>query len=337
MTGPSGASRVPEVRELGSGVWAWMPPFAGWGHTNIGLVAGDGGALLIDTPWDLDRARSVLDGLGPRLGATPLTTVFNTHCDGDHWWGNAAVPGAEIVTSETTLAAMRAEPGPGEVNRLRRLASITGRVPGRAGRMGRYVATMLDPFAFERVQLRLPERTFSGRREETVGGRDVVFIELGGAHSPSDAVVLVPDARVVFCGDLLFAQATPIMWHGPPAAWMTAIEAITALEADTFVSGHGVLSTRTELEALHRYWSWLADGVATHRAAGRSVSETVRRLTAAPEFAAFSGWDSPERLYVNVATTARRLDGKGPMPTDPVTRTRLFDGIAGLADHLAGR
>ena len=337
MTGPRQPSPVPEVRVLGRGVWAWMPPFAGWGHTNIGLVAGDGAALLIDTPWDVDRAHAVLEGLAPHLGQTPVTTVVNTHCDGDHWWGNAALPGAEIVTSQTTLAAMKAEPGPGEVNRLRRLASVTGRVPGRPGRMGRYVATMLDPFAFERVTLRLPDRTFTARREETVGGRDVVFIELGGAHSPSDSVVLVPDARVVFCGDLLFAQATPIMWHGPPAAWMAAIDAITALPADTFVSGHGVLSSRTELAALHRYWSWLADGVATHHAAGRSVGETVRRLAAAPEFAAFCDWDSPERLYVNVATTARRLDGKGPMPTDPVTRTRLFDGIAGLADQLAGR
>jgi hypothetical protein len=53
-----------ELVEVGRGCRAWMRLPGGCGETNIGLVAGDGASLLIDTPWDrrLTRARS-FDGV----------------------------------------------------------------------------------------------------------------------------------------------------------------------------------------------------------------------------------------------------------------------------------
>lgn len=322
------------VQEVGPGCFAWLRLPGGWGETNIGLIVGDGASLLIDTPWDPVLAASMLDAFAPQTASAPIAIVFNTHPDVDHWWANTAVPAAEIVASATTAAAMRSEAGPQELMRLRGLSSLSGRMPGRPGRMGRYVATMLEPFAFDQVQLRYPDRTFTGRREQTVGGRDIVFIDHGSAHTASDCVVFVPDARVVFCGDLLFAHATPIMWHGPVTGWLAALEALMALDADTFVSGHGRLGTRDELQALHDYWSWLHNAVTTHRAAGRGVGEMVKRLTRAPEFAAFRDWENPERLYINVATIDRQLGGKGPIGTDPVSRARAFDHVAALAHDL---
>lgn len=322
------------VQAVGPGCFAWLRLPGGWGETNIGLIVGDGASLLVDTPWDPVLAGRMLDAFAPHTEGAPIATVFNTHPDVDHWWANAAVPAAEIVASQATAAAMRDEAGPRELMRLRTLSSLSGRVPGRPGRMGRYVAAMLDPFAFDQVQLRYPDRTFAGRREETIGGRDVVFIDHGSAHTVSDCIVFVPDARIAFCGDLLFAHATPVMWHGPVTGWLAALEAIMALEADTFVSGHGTLGTRDELQALHDYWSWLHNAVATHRAAGRGVGEVVKRLTRAPEFVAFRGWENPERLYINVATIDRQLGGRGPIGSDPVSRARAFDGIAALAHDL---
>ena len=323
------------VQEVGPGCWAWLREPGGWGQTNIGLVTGDGSGLLIDTPWDHRLCAAMLHAFAPALEDRPVSLLVNTHADGDHWWGNAVVSGtAEVLASKTTAAAMRDEPGPGEMVAMRRLARTIGAVPGRAGRMGRYVSAMLEPFAFEEVTPRLPDRTFSGRRVETVGGREVLLVDHGPAHTRSDAIVVVPDARVVFTGDLLFARSTPLMWHGPVTAWLTALESIMALDADVFVPGHGPVSSRTDLRALHDYWSWLNAAVAGHRAAGRDAAETTRRLARCPEFAAFREWENPERLALNVISIDRQLRGRGPILGNPLARARAFDAVAGLAAEL---
>jgi cyclase len=322
------------VTEVAPGCWAWMRLPGGWGQTNIGLVHGEGASLLIDTPWDRPLTRAMLAAFADATGLPPIALVFNTHPDPDHWWGNSEVPGAEVLSSAAAADAMRAEATPERLAGLARIAGVASRVPGRPGRTGRYVAGMLAPFDLGDIRLRLPERTFTGVREETVGGRTVRFIDFGAAHTASDSVVLVPDARVAYTGDLLFNEVTPVMWHGPVTSWLESLRSILALEADTFVPGHGPVSTRSGLRAVERYWTWVSASVAEERQAGRSPMEMCERMVRTPEFAAFAGWKNPERLYVNVATIDRQLAGKGPIPANPIARGRAFDGVATLCHHL---
>lgn len=325
---------TPQLREVAPGCWAWLRLPGSWGETNIGLVTGEGASLLIDTPWDQRLTREMLKAFEAPTARAPISTVLNTHSDPDHWWGNAELPRAEILASRTTAGHMRREPAPRQLIATRKLAQLTGHVPGPAGRTGQYVASMLAGLHFEEVDLRFPDRTFVDAHAETVGGREVRFIDLGPAHTVSDSIVVVPDARVAYTGDLLFADVTPIMWQGPVSAWLAAIDTILALDVDVFVPGHGPVSGRAELDALHAYWSWLSEAVATHKQAGVAVGETVRRLVAAPEFAAFAKWPSPERLYINVATIDRQLDGRGPIPQGPPARAKAFHGISCLAHRV---
>ncbi len=322
------------VQEVAPGCYVWLRLPGGWGETNIGLVVGDGASLLVDTPWDLRLTRLMLEAFSPQIERAPVSLVVNTHPDVDHWWGNAMLSDAEVLASQAAAAAMRQEPTPQRLLALRRLSELTGRLPGRLGGGGRYVASMLAPFQIEEVTLRFPDRTFTGKRTETIGGRTVELVDHGAAHTASDSVLVVPDARVAYTGDLLFAHVTPVMWHGPVAGWLAALEAIVALEADVFVSGHGPVSGRAELQALRDYWTWLRDAVRAHKAAGHGPLEIAKLLTGTHEFDAFRAWESPERLYVNVAAIDRELDGKGPIPTNPIARARAFDGVACLCQHL---
>jgi cyclase len=77
---------------VASGVFAWLQPNGGWGESNAGLVVGDGEALLIDTLWGPPLAERMLAAIGERV-RVPITTVVNTHSDGDHTWGNQLLDG----------------------------------------------------------------------------------------------------------------------------------------------------------------------------------------------------------------------------------------------------
>jgi cyclase len=202
--------------------------------------------------------------------------------------------------------------------------------------MGQYVSDMLGPFDFGNVTTRLPDRAFSGRAVEHVGGREVELIELGPAHTPGDLVVFVPDARVVFAADILFFQATPVMWHGPLENWQAALDTLLNLEADTFVPGHGPVGGKAQIEDLRDYWAWLEEGVRHSQQRGRSAPETTRDLAADPGFERYRRWECPERMLISVTTVHRALEGKRRIPTTPQGRATVFREVARFAEDLKG-
>lgn len=224
------------LREVGREVWAWLQPDGGWGEANAGLVVGAGASVVVDTLWDQPRARQMLAAMEPHTRTAPVALVVNTHSDGDHWWGNAELPSeAEIVTSRASLETMREETPPAGMARLRGLSRMVRRAPGGAGAMGRYVSEMLEPFEFEHVELRFPDRVFAGQRSEAVGGRELRLLEVGPAHTPGDLIVHVPDAGIVFAADILFVDVTPVMWAGPLSNWLRALDLLLRLDAEVFV------------------------------------------------------------------------------------------------------
>lgn len=325
------------LQQIGDGCWAWLQPNGDWGEANAGLIRGGDASAVIDTLWDRRLARAMVDAMGAHLRDAPVRVVVNTHSDGDHWWGNAEMPGgAQIITSTASLAAMREEASPAELGRLGALGRRVGPLPGPVGAMGRYVGAMLAPFAFGDVELRLPDRTFTGEERVDVGGREVRLIEVGPAHTAGDLVVHVPGAGVVYAADILFVDATPVMWVGPVEGWIAALDTLLGLDADTFVPGHGPVTGRDGVQAVRDYWEWLRAIVAREHAAGRSPLDTARAAVRDADFARYRGWVRPERMLISVTTIHRARSGAGPIGHSPVTRGRLFADVAKLGRELEG-
>ena len=323
------------LTELAGGVWAWLQPNGAWGEANAGLIAGDGEALLIDTLWDERLAAEMLAAMRPALGGRAITTVVNTHSDGDHWWGNNAMPAdAEIVTSATSRATMDSEAGPGELRRMRQMAQLTARVPGPMRAMGRYVSGMLGPFDFENVTLRRPGRVFSGEEPLEVDGRELRLIELGPAHTPGDLVVHLPGEGIVFAADTLFLGAIPVTFYGPVEGWIGALDTLLGFDAETYVPGHGPPGGREQVAGLRDYLTWLREIVAREHAAGRSPLEAARAALREDEFQRWSDWECPERIVIAVTTLHRALSGKDPIGPSPVGRARVFRDVGRLAGEL---
>ncbi|MCB0875236.1 MAG: MBL fold metallo-hydrolase [Solirubrobacterales bacterium] len=321
--------------------WAWIQPNGGLGESNAGLVVGEGAALLIDTLWDERLTAAMLEAVVPvcERARAPLTDLFNTHGDGDHWYGNGLLgAGVEIVASAPAVAQMRTEP-PSMLTRLApvgTLLGIAGRIPGLPGAdhfrgLGGF-SSMLGAYEFGGIEPRVPEHSFDRERTLEIGGRTVELLFVGPAHTTGDAIAWVPDARVVFAGDILFNDVMPIMWAGPVGTWIAALERIEALDPVAVVGGHGPVGGVADCVALREHWTWLREQVLT---AGPDADRLAlaERLIRSSEFEPWRGWRGPERTLVNIARIEATEHG-GSSEIGTAERLKLIAAMGALAERL---
>jgi len=281
------------LHELGDGCYAYLQPDGGWGWSNAGLVVGDGASLLVDTLFDLKLTRAMLEAMAPVRAEAPITTVVNTHANGDHCYGNQLVGGAAIVASSATAAEM------GEVSPAM-LAGLNA-APGPVGDMFR---GFFGAFDFAGIELTRPTRTFDGQLELEVGGRGVTLIEVGPAHTRGDTLVHVPGARTVYTGDILFIGGTPIVWAGPLANWIAACDRMLAMDVDTVVPGHGPVTDKRGVAAVRDYLAYVDREATARFHAGMDAWDAARDIA----LGNFAGLGERGRIAVNVEAVYRGLD-----------------------------
>jgi glyoxylase-like metal-dependent hydrolase (beta-lactamase superfamily II) len=237
---------------------------------------------------------------------------MNTHGNGDHCFGNELLPdGAEIYATAAAAAEMRAAP-PQLVDALKHADAL-------GPDFSAYIDRIFGPFRFEGIELRPPSATFEGRLELTIGDRAVHFIEVGPAHTDGDAIVHVPDAGVVFTGDILFVEGTPIVWAGPFSNWLDACDRVLALDAPTLVPGHGPVTDASGVRDVMRYLTYVRDEARTRFDAGMDAEQAADDI----DLSDFAGWGDAERIAVNVATAYREFDPSQPEPERPELFVRM--------------
>ncbi|MGZ6963240.1 MAG: MBL fold metallo-hydrolase [Acidimicrobiia bacterium] len=281
--------------EIADGVWAYLQPDGSWGYSNAGLVAGDGTALLVDTLFDLQLTRAMLDSMRTITDRAPIETVVNTHANGDHCYGNQLVRDARIVASDAAAGEMDDVPPP-------LLHAFKELDIGDDG--NRFVADAFGPFRFDDIESVPPTEVFSGSMTIDVGGRPVTFEEVGPAHTLGDVIAWMPEPRVVFTGDILFHGSTPIMWAGPVDNWIAACRRIRELEPAVVVPGHGPLADVEGVAQLEHYLEWIAAETTARRDAGLSAIDAAWDI----ELGRYADWGDRERTVVNVDTIYAGLD-----------------------------
>ena len=294
------------LHELGDGLFAYLQPDGTWGWSNAGLVTRGGTSLLVDTLFDLRLTREMLDAMRAVTDAHPIGAAMNTHGNGDHCFGNGLLPaGAEIYATVAAAEEMQEAP-PQLVNALKHADAFGPEVTA-------YLRRILGPFEFEGVELRPPTATFEGGLDLRIGDRAIRLIEVGPAHTAGDAIVHVPDAGVVFTGDILFIGGTPIVWTGPFSNWLAACDRILALDAHTLVPGHGPVTDASGVQDVKRYLTYVRDEARRRFEAGMDAEQAADDI----DLSDFAGWGDPERIAVNVETVYRELDPPRAAPTRP--------------------
>ncbi|MBU6247687.1 MAG: MBL fold metallo-hydrolase [Xanthomonadaceae bacterium] len=245
------------LHEVGHGVWAATSAPTSKAGSNAGFVIGNDAVLVVDSFEDPAAARALLAAIHART-SLPVRYLVNTHYHLDHVAGNGVFrdAGAVILAQHSVRAWERTENlkffGPG----------IT---PAQKAMVQAYV---------------LPTVTYRDGVDIDLGGR-TVLVQVMPGHTGGDSVVMVPDARVVFTGDLFWNHSLPNLIDADTAAQIRTNDAFLREHPDaTFVPGHGEVAHAADVRAFRDYLVTLRQTITAAQARGEHGDALQRDVLA---------------------------------------------------------
>ncbi|HJX83927.1 MAG TPA: hypothetical protein VJ723_06255, partial [Candidatus Angelobacter sp.] len=162
--------------------------------------------------------------------------------------------------------------------------------------------------------LALPDLVYSDAVDIYLGTR-LVQVRYMLGHTGGDSVVIVPDANVVFGGDLVWQKHLPNLIDATTGDWIKTLDKLLAEHSSaTFVSGHGDVATPGDVRDFRNYLATLRDDIAKAQKEGKSGDN----LTAAvrPDLEGkYGAWGFFKNFADrNIAQTAAELGGTKKIP-----------------------
>lgn len=314
-----------ELTEVAPHVYALIRPDRGLGWSNSGLI-GRGGGLVVDSFWDLPSTREAMERYAEVHPDHPERLV-NTHHNGDHCWGNQlyAEGGTEIIGHRQCAEHFFKESTPEFFQGL--IDTDPAELP--PGLRG--FVSALSVWDFHDITLTPPTTLVDDEMELDLDGMHVRLEYVGPAHTAGDLAVFLPDEGVLFTGDVLFHQCTPIGWEGTFDRWIETLEHLAALEPAVVVPGHGPLATVAGLLDERDYLVFVRDEANAGFDAGLTPLETAQRIELGPPY---DGWTEPERLAFSVHRAYRERRGDPwDAPTDVMA---VFADVNALRERFSG-
>jgi glyoxylase-like metal-dependent hydrolase (beta-lactamase superfamily II) len=279
------------LQKIGDGVWAAIVNDEGKAGGNAGFVVGDDGVVVIDTFQDPEPAADLLAAIR-KITNLPIRFVVNTHYHLDHVNGNDvfAAAGAVIISHKNARPWIRTE-------------NI------------KMIDPPVTPEKKARVQsIALPNIVYDSSVDLYLGSRHVNVRYYPG-HTGGDSVVSVPDAKVVFCGDLLWKDHIPNLIDASTPAWIKTLDAMqTDYGASTWVPGHGGVANAADIATFKKYLVDLRAAVRGQQAKGKSGDALVQTIL--PNLKSQYGkWGFFDDLAAaNISDTAQELAGTKKLP-----------------------
>jgi glyoxylase-like metal-dependent hydrolase (beta-lactamase superfamily II) len=263
-----------------------------------------------------------------RVWAGMPRRVINTHEDADHVWGNQLFKDAEIIAHRSVPGRMRqvAEPKKSQ-ELLHEVAGVPTRLAFKARHPGIVAAgqQVLEDYDFGGIELVTPTTLFDVRYELDLDGTEVHLIYVGPCHQLGDTIVHVPKEGVVFAGDVLFRECTPVGWTGTYARWFKCLDLLLELDPEVIVPGHGPLCGIEGASEMRAYLEYVRDESSEYFGAGLTSLEAAKRI----EFGPYSEWRAPARLFMNVERAYREFRNEAPDAAWDTAAT--FDAIYEVA------
>ncbi len=257
--------------QIGQGLYA----FTAEGDPNSGVIVGDDGVMVIDAQATPALANDLVARVG-KVTDKPIKYVLLTHYHAVRVLGASAFKGAEILASDSTRALI-AERGrqdmESEIGRFPRLFHAAEAIPG----------------------LTWPTVTFPDQISVWLGRREVRIMHIGRGHTAGDVIAVVPDAGVVFAGDLVEHEVACNCGDAHFTDWLATLDHLAELQANALVPGRGGAFTTPQMvadgiAATGDFLATLYGSVSESVAKGRSLKDAFdfARLAMDPKFKSFA-------------------------------------------------
>lgn len=222
MTSPAFASQADlsektiTFAEIGPGLFA----FTAEGDPNTGVVIGDDGVLIVDAQATPAMAEAVIARVR-QVTDKPITHVVLSHYHAVRVLGASAYRDAKVILASDATRALIVERGTqdmeSEIGRFPRLFRGRETIPG----------------------LTWPGITFAGEMSVWLGKREVRLKHLGRGHTAGDTIAFVPDAGVMFSGDLVEYKSACYCGDAHFTDWPETLKRVAGHDPVALVPGRG--------------------------------------------------------------------------------------------------
>jgi len=280
--------------EVADGIWVirdqriWLVP-------NIGIVVGKNAALVIDTGLGPANGERVLT-LARKLAGSRKLYLTVTHFHPEHGYG------AKVFEKDATIVYNRAQR-----DELRQKGA-------RYIELFKHTQSTSAGMALEGTQIVMPHFVYDGQMSELdLGGRKVQFHNVGLAHTRGDQLVVLPEEKIVFAGDLIEERMFPIFPYFPPtdteldgARWSNALADLKRYSPKLIIPGHGDPGSLAIALNLKSQMDQVQQGVLKLHTAGFTADQMLAQYK--PKMmAAFPNWQHPEMLDLQIRYNASLL------------------------------
>jgi cyclase len=314
----SPSARLFSIERVSKHVYAAIAQTTPVVNGNSAVIVTQKGLVVVDSQSWPSAARSLYSQFKREVTALPVRYLINTHHHLDHAHGNSAYaemfgPRIDIVSTDFSRAALeqaarwfngflqRRSVSTAQIqkvpNQERYYQFVQGYIGGLKNELPALEAqvTHLDGVKQAAARSRLdglrsyfadmaafapalPNITFGRELILHCGDVTVEVRHLGRGHTAGDAVVFIPEDRLVVSGDLAHGLE-PLLFEAYPDEWPATLERLAELEFDIIVPGHGpVQRGRTVLTLLRDYLTELNQLVREGVSAGKSLATLQAEL-----------------------------------------------------------
>ncbi len=281
-TGADQQDRKGTFKEIARGCYA----FCVESGSNTGVVVGERGVLVVDAQPTAALSEQVLEEIA-KVTDKPVKHLVMTHFHVDSGLGAGTFEAGEIVSSELTKRMIQDR---GEADRATALTRFSEIFAG-GGRLP------VSP---------KPTMSFASSMSIDLGGKEVRLMHLGRGHTVGDVVVWVPDAGVVFAGDLVAVDTAAYCGDAHLTDWPKALDRINAFRPEVLLPGRGrpmksADRASSAIAATKAYVELLRDTAAACIEDGKGLRGTFKAVKAAldADYSGLAGYE--DTLAFNVA------------------------------------
>ena len=286
-----------KLTQVANGIFAATALPGGLASGNAGFVAGDDGVLIIDTFFTPVAVEELLEAINTQTKQR-IKYVVNTHYHLDHTGGNQVFAALgipilghdKLIEWQTTMNRKFLPEKDALDKRLgdaqKQLAETPVEQTDKRTQLEKQIRRLN---AMKSIVLTNPTVTFSsGTVHLHLGAREIVLFTLPG-HTGGDVLAFVPDANVLFMGDMGWRKTLPNLVDATVTDWINSLDTILAqYPSAKFVPGHGEVATAADVKEFRDYLDDLKSRVQKAITEGLTLDQAKQTLKLPEKYQSFA-------------------------------------------------